>query len=68
MTRYSVEPKDQILCKDQGLYIFVIQNMRKNIGKNIKRNLSGKYCQKLDPSIYLSIYPEKDRKLLLLMT
>ena len=33
MIRYSVEPKDQIFKK-------------KNFGKNINRNLSGKYSQK----------------------
>ena len=40
--RYSVEPKDQIFVKDYGFLSFA-NDMSKNIGKN----LSGKYSQKL---------------------
>ena len=40
--RYSVEPKDQIYVKGYGFLLFA-NDMRKNIGKN----LSGKYSQKL---------------------
>ena len=40
--RYSVEPKDQIYVKGYGFLSFA-NDMSKNIGKN----LSGKYSQKL---------------------
>ena len=38
MTRYSVEPRDQIFVKGYEFLSF-----SKNIGKNIIKNLSGKY-------------------------
>ena len=40
MTRYSVQPKDQIFVKGYGFLPFA-----KNFGKNISRNLSSKYSQ-----------------------
>ena len=46
MTRYSVQPRDQIFVKDDQFLSFA-RNMGKNIGKNISKNLSGKYIQKL---------------------
>ena len=46
MTRYSVQPRDQIFVKGYGFLSFA-KNMGKNIGKNISKNLSGKYSQKL---------------------
>ena len=42
MTRYSVQPRDQIFVKGYGFLSFV-KNMCKNIGKNISKSLSGKY-------------------------
>ena len=42
MTRYSVQPRDQIFVKGYGFLSFA-----KNMGKNISKNLSGKYSQKL---------------------
>ena len=38
MTRYSVEPRDQIFVKGYKFLSF-----SKNIGKNVIKNLSGKY-------------------------
>ena len=40
MTRYSVQPRDQVFVK--RLWIFA-----RNVGKNISKNLSSKYGQKL---------------------
>ena len=45
MTRYSVQPGDQILVKGYEFLSFA-KNMSKNIGKNINKNLSDKYSQK----------------------
>ena len=45
MTRYSVEPRDQIFVKNHGFSSFP-KNMGKNVGKNISENLSRKYSQK----------------------
>ena len=42
MTRYSVQPRDQIFVKGYGFLSFA-KNMGKNIGKNISKNLSGKF-------------------------
>ena len=39
--RYSVKLKDRIFVKGYGLLSFA-----KNVGKNIRKNLSGKYSQK----------------------
>ena len=46
MTRYSVQPRDQIFVKGYGFFSFA-KNMGRNIGKNISKNLSSKYSQKL---------------------
>ena len=42
MARYSVQPKDHIFIIRYGFLSFA-----KNIGKNISKNLIGKYSQKL---------------------
>ena len=41
MTRYSVQPRDRIFVKGCRFLFFA-----RNMGKNISKNLSGKYCQK----------------------
>ena len=41
MTRYSVQPRNRIFIKGYGFLTFV-----KNMGKNISKNLRGKYSQK----------------------
>ena len=46
MTRYSVQPTDQMFVKDHG-FLSLAKNMGKNIGKNISKNLSGKYSKKI---------------------
>ena len=44
MTRYSVQPRDQIFLKG---YVFLsFRNMEKNIAKNISKNLISKYSPK----------------------
>ena len=40
--RYSVQPRDRIFAKGYGFLSFA-----KNIGKNISKNVKGKYSQKL---------------------
>ena len=48
MTRYSVQPRDKILVKGYGfLGFFLLKVSVKNTGKNISKNLSGKYSQKI---------------------
>ena len=42
MMHYSVQPKDEIFIKGYGFLSFA-----PNMGKNISKNLSGKYSQKL---------------------
>ena len=42
MTRYSIQPKDQIFVKGYGFLSFA-----KNIDKNISKNLSARYSHKL---------------------
>ena len=42
MTCYSVESRDQLFVKSYGFLPFE-NKMSKNIGKNIRKNLSGKY-------------------------
>ena len=42
MTCYSVQPRDQTFVKGYGFLSFAI-----NMGKNISKNLSSKYSQKL---------------------
>ena len=44
--RYSVQPTDQIFVKGCGFLPF-LENMSKNIEKNISKLLSGKYSQNL---------------------
>ena len=51
--RYSLQPRDQIFVKGYGFLSFA-KNMGKKIGRNISKNLSGKYgpgmlatCQKI---------------------
>ena len=46
MTRYLVQPRDQIFVKGYGFLSFA-KNMGKNIGKNISKNSSSKYSQKI---------------------
>ena len=46
MTRYSIEPRDQIFLKYYGFLSFSI-NVSKNIGKKISKNLTSKYSRKL---------------------
>ena len=46
MTRYSVQPRDQIFVKGCELLSFA-KNMGKNTGKNRSKKLSAKYSQKL---------------------
>ena len=43
MTRYSIEPKNRIFLKGYGFMSFV-ENMSKNIVKNISKNFSGISC------------------------
>ena len=45
MTRYSVQPRDRIFFKCYEFLSFA-KNMGKIIGKNINKNLRGKYGQK----------------------
>ena len=45
MTRQSVQPTDRMFAKGYGFSPFA-KNMRKNIGRNVTKNLSGKYNQK----------------------
>ena len=42
MTRYSTEPKDWIFVKGYSFLSFT-KNIRKNLGKQIFKNLSGFY-------------------------
>ena len=44
--RYSVQPRDRIFIKGYGFLSFA-KNNGKNIIKNIRKKLSGKYSQKL---------------------
>ena len=46
MTRYSVQPRDRIFVKGYGFSPFA-KNMGRNNGKNICKNLSSKYRQKI---------------------
>ena len=53
MIRYLVQPGDQIFAKGGGFLSFA-KNMVKNIGQNIRENLSYKYGQKLLDHAYKS--------------
>ena len=44
MTRYSIYPRNRIFVKGYGFLSFA-KNMAKYTGKNISKNLSGKYSQ-----------------------
>ena len=46
MTKYSVQLRDPVLVNSYG-FLFFSKNMDKNTGKNISKNLRGKYSQKL---------------------
>ena len=46
MTRYSVQPWDQIFVNGYGFFSFA-KNMGKNIDKNTSKTLSGKYSKNL---------------------
>ena len=46
MTRYSVQPRDQILVKAYRFFCFA-RNMRKNLGKDISKSLTSKYSLNL---------------------
>ena len=39
MTRYSVQPRDQIFIKGYEFFLPLAKNMSKNIGKNINKKL-----------------------------
>ena len=45
MTRYSVQPRDQIFVKGYGFFSFA-RSMGRNIGKNISKHLNKKHSQK----------------------
>ena len=44
MTRYLVQPGDQIFAKSYGFLSFA-KNMGRNISENISKNLISKYSQ-----------------------
>ena len=46
MTRYLLQPRDQIFGKDYGFLSFA-KKMGKHLGKNISKTFSDKYNQKL---------------------
>ena len=46
MKRFSIQLRDPISVKGYG-FLFFAKNMSKDIGKNISKNLRGKYSQKL---------------------
>ena len=46
MMQYSVQSRDQISVKGYGFLSFA-KYKEKNLGKNIIKNLTSKYCQKL---------------------
>ena len=59
MMRYSVQPSDRIMLKNYG-FLFFVKNMGMYIGKNINKNLSGKYSHKLlDRAKQSARYPLK---------
>ena len=55
MTRYSVQPRDQIFVKGYGFLSFA-ENMSKNIGKNIRKSLSDKYSFLIMPNNLLQMH------------
>ena len=59
MTRYSVQPRDQILIKGYGFLSFA-KNMGKHVGKKYMQVLNSKYSQNLlDHAIQSAIYALK---------
>ena len=46
VTRYLIQPRDQIFVKEYG-FLYFAKNMSKKIGKNISKHLSSKCSQKL---------------------
>ena len=46
MTRYSVQPRDRTYVKGYEFLSFA-ESMGGNVGKNIRKNVSGKYSKKL---------------------
>ena len=46
MTHYSVQSRDCIFVKGCGFFSFA-KNVVSNIGKNVRKHLSGRYSQKL---------------------
>ena len=44
MTRYSVQLRDRIFVKDYGFLSFA-KHVGRNVGKNIYKDLSGKYSK-----------------------
>ena len=65
MTCYWVQPRSEISVKGYGFFSFA-RNMWKIVGKNISKNLSGKYRRKrLDhakPSTIDAIKPTSKKK------
>ena len=55
MTRYPVQPRDQILVKAYGFLSFV-RNMGKTLVKIISKSLSSKYSYKLLKTILQTIF------------
>ena len=49
MTRYSVQPRDQIFAKGYGFLSFG-KKMVKNTDRDINKNVSGKYSRKTSRS------------------
>ena len=46
MSKHPAQPRDWIFVKGHGLLPFA-KNMCRNIAKDLSKNLSGKYSQKL---------------------
>ena len=46
MTQYTVQPGYQVFVKGYGFLSFA-KNIDKNIGEKMRKNLNGKYSQKL---------------------
>ena len=63
MTGYSVQSTDRIFAKGYGFLPFA-KNIRKNTGRNVTKNLSGKYSQKfLDHAKKSATYEEMNEDL-----
>ena len=46
MMRYLVQPRNEMFVKGYG-FLFFAKSKSKSSGKNISKNLSGKYSQKI---------------------